>query len=40
MVIAAGALLARKRRALQLANIFFGGVVLWNLFVIALLAMK
>jgi hypothetical protein len=36
--IAAAAVLLRKQRALRWANVVFGGVVLWNLVMIARLA--
>ena len=39
LAIAAGVLLARKHR-IRWANIVFGGVVLWNLLLIAVLALQ
>ena len=40
LAIAAGVLLARKHRVIRWANIVFGGVVLWNLLLIAALALQ
>jgi len=38
--IAAAAVLLRKQRVLRWANVVFGGVVLWNLVMIARLAFR
>lgn len=40
LAVATGIVWARKSRVLRWANVFFGGVVLWNVVVIARLACR